>query len=77
MSPEVTVRSYVWPSPVKGEWTGPLIIVGVQAETKGKIVYTSLFLGICEGEIIQPKMEVIVGDRVLPREHQDSLKEKG
>lgn len=33
------------------EWTGTLVLVGDQAEAKGKMVYT-IFLGICEGEII-------------------------
>lgn len=48
--------------------------MGVRAETKEKMLHASFFLGICEGEIIQPIMEMITGQKVLSL---DSLKEKG
>lgn len=48
----------------------------VRLRLRGK--WGELFvLGVCEGKIIQPMIEMIVGERVLSREHQGSLKEKG
>lgn len=73
-SPEVTDDSCVWPSIVKREWAGILVLVGDSAEFKEKMLHTSFFLGICEDEIVQHIMETIVGQKVLSL---DSLKEKG
>lgn len=70
----MTDGSCVWPSIVKREWTGTLVLVGDRAETKEKMLHTSFFLGICVREIIQHIMEMIIGQKVLSL---DSLKEKG
>lgn len=43
---------------------GTLVLVGGQAEAKGKMVH-SVFLGIYGGKIIPPIVEVIVGEKML------------